>query len=278
MGGICADLHMHSTLSDGLHSPEALSELIVNKGLKAFSLTDHDTVDGLSRITAGEGVTFIPGLELTSTHNGTEVHILGYYFDPKNPELLGILKEIGKKRVERLLGMVEDLNSSGKTRIDTADMVKEFGEGSYNRLNLARYLVKKGAATSIDHCFTSFIGEDSKSYRPVDFFSPKDAIKLIQKAGGLAFLAHPYTQNIPGIIPELVEYGLAGLEAFHPSHTPQEVRNCLEWADRLKLGLSGGSDFHGNKNSPRQILSAGLDGERLVDFLALRPDRDMVTA
>lgn len=276
MRGICADLHMHSTCSDGLYSPEAISELIVNKGLKAFSLTDHDTVDGLGRIACGEGVTFIPGLELTSTHDGKEVHILGYYIDPDNPELLGILKEIGKKRVERLLGMVEDLNSSGKTRIDMEEMVKEFGEGSYNRLNLARYLVKKGAATSIDHCFTSFIGEDSIAYRPVDFFPPRDAIKLIKKAGGLAFLAHPYTLNVPGIIPELVEYGLAGLEAFHPSHTPQEVRSCVEWADRLKLGLSGGSDFHGAENSPRQILSAGLDGERLVDFLALRPDRNMV--
>ena len=277
MGEIVADLHMHSTCSDGLHTPEALCELIVNKGINAFSLTDHDSVQGLSRLKNCEVAAIIPGLELTATMNDKEAHILGYYIDPENRELVDTLKAIRKKRIERLLEIVDYLGKSGAAHIDADDFVAELGDGGFNRLNLARYMVKKGLAKSLDHCFKKFIGESAKAYRPVNYFSPSKAVELIHHAGGLAFLAHPYTNNIHNIIPELVECGLDGLEAFHPSHGPSEIKGCLEWAARFKLGVSGGSDFHGNSNSPRQLLSAGLDGERLVEFLALRPDRNMVT-
>jgi hypothetical protein len=275
---IVADLHLHTICSDGLYTPESLCELVVDKKLNAFSITDHDSVEGLARVKNCEKVTFIPGLELTATLHEKEIHILGYYIDPENRELVDTLKEIRKKRVARLMDIVGKLNNSGRVHIDIDELVGVLGEGYYGRMNLGRYMVKKGLAKSLDHCFSSFIGENSKAYEAVNFFSPEEAIRLIHRAGGLAFLAHPYTLNTHGVIPELVENGLNGIEAFHPSHGPEEVRRCLEWAARFKLGVSGGSDFHGNPDSPRQILSAGLNGERLVEFLALRPDRDMVTA
>ena len=278
MGEIVADLHMHSTCSDGLHTPEALCELIKSTGISAFSLTDHDSVQGLSRLENCGGVTIIPGLELTATLDGLEMHILGYFIDPENSQLLDTLKAIREKRVKRLLEIVDYLGKSGMVQIDTDDLIGELGDGGLNRMNLARYMVKNGHAKSLDHCFKSFIGESTKAYRPVDYFSPSKAIELIHHAGGLAFLAHPYTNNVYKIIPELVEQGLDGLEAFHPSQTPSEIQGCLEWTTRFKLGVSGGSDFHGNPDSPRQILSSGLNGERLVEFLALKPNRDMVTA
>ncbi len=277
MGEIVADLHMHSVCSDGLHTPEELCELIVSKGINAFSLTDHDSVQGLSRLKNCEVATIIPGLELTATMNDKEVHLLGYYIDPANPELVDTLKAIRQKRVERLLEIVDYLGRTGAVRIDADDLLVELGDGGFNRLNLARYMVKKGLAKSLDHCFKDFIGESAKAYRPVNYFSPLKAMELIHRAGGLAFLAHPYTNKTYKIIPELVEHGLDGLEAFHPSHGVSENQGCLEWAARFKLGVSGGSDFHGNPGSPRQLLSAGLNGERLVEFLALKPDRDMVT-
>ena len=278
MGEIVADLHMHSTCSDGLHSPEALCDLIKSTGINAFSLTDHDSVQGLSRLKSCVGVTIIPGLELTATMDNQEMHILGYYIDPENRQLVDTLNAIREKRIERLLEMVDYLSKSGAMQIDADDLLAELGDGGLNRMNLARYMVKKRHAKSLDHCFKSFIGESTKAYRPVNYFSPLKAIELIHHAGGLAFLAHPYTNKIYKIIPELVEHGLDGLEVFHPSHTPSEIQSCLEWTVRFKLGVSGGSDFHGNPDSPRQILSSGLNGERLVEFLALKPDRDMVTA
>jgi predicted metal-dependent phosphoesterase TrpH len=278
MPDIVADLHLHSTFSDGLFTPAEILELVVSKGLRAFSLTDHDSVGGFASLTPNPKVTFIPGIELTSTYESKEIHILGYYINPNEPELGEVLKHIALRRSQRLMDIVDKLNNGGKVALDKDELAETLGTGSYNRLNLARFMVKKGLAQSIERVFANYLGDSSEAYETVNYFSPAKAIKLIHKCGGLAFLAHPYTNNTSGYIPELVEYGLNGLEAFHPSHGTADVKKCLDWAARFKLGVSGGSDFHGNENSPRKILSAGLNGERLVDFLALNPSRDLATA
>jgi predicted metal-dependent phosphoesterase TrpH len=278
MPEIVADLHLHSTYSDGLFTPSALAELVASKGLRAFSLTDHDSVGGLAEIPANPKVTLIPGIELTSTHDGKEIHILGYYVNPNEPELGEVLKRIAVRRSQRLMDIVDKLNNAGKVSLDKDELAEDLGTGSYNRLNLARFMVKKGLAQSIERVFTNYLGDSSEAYEAVNYFSPTDAIRLLHNSGGLAFLAHPYTNNTSGYIPELVECGLDGVEAFHPSHGQADVKKCLDWAARFKLGVSGGSDFHGNENSPRKILSAGLNGERLVDFLGLNPSRDLAAA
>ncbi|MBI3793959.1 MAG: PHP domain-containing protein [Nitrospinae bacterium] len=278
MSEIVADLHLHSTFSDGLHTPAALAELVAGKGLRAFSLTDHDTVAGHALVPQNPKVTFIPGIELTATHDGKEVHLLGYYINKDEPELGDILAKIAARRTKRLMDIVDKLNNAGKVLLDKDELAEDLGTGSYNRLNLARFMVKKGLAQSIERVFNSYLGDSSDAYEAVNYLSPVHAIKLIHQCGGVAFLAHPYTNNTSLLIPELVECGLNGIEAFHPSHGVSDVKKCLDWAVRFKLGVSGGSDFHGNENSPRKILSAGLNGERLVDFLALNPSRDCVIA
>lgn len=275
---IVADLHMHTVFSDGLNTPEEICELVENKGLKAFSVTDHDSVKGIATLKKCAKITFIPGIELTATANRKEIHLLGYYINPETEQLIETLQKIQEKRVERLMEMVDGLNKLGKFSIDRDELAEEMGDGLYNRLNLARFMVKKKIAPRIDYCFSHYLGDGSEQYAPVDYFSPLEAINLIHKSGGLAFLAHPYNLDIHIMIPELVEQGLDGIEAFYPTHGSDEVRQCLEWAERFGLGVSGGSDFHGATGSPKQILSAGLDGERLVDFLAIKPDRDFVTA
>lgn len=275
---IVADLHMHTVFSDGLNTPEEICELVENKGLKVFSVTDHDSVKGIASLKKCAKITFISGIELTATANRKEVHLLGYYIDPETGQLLETLHKIQEKRVERLMEMVDGLNRLGKFSIDRDELMEEMGDGLYNRLNLARFMVKKKIAPRIDSCFSQYLGDASEMYAPVDYFSPDKAIDLIHKSGGLAFLAHPHNLGVHGMIPELVEQGLDGIEAFYPTHGPDEVRQCLEWAGRFGLGVSGGSDFHGTPGSPKQIMSAGLDGERLVDFLAIKPDRDFVTS
>jgi len=278
MPEIVADLHMHSTFSDGLHTPEALVELVVGKGIKAFSITDHDSIQGVAAVQPCAKATLIPGIEITSTHEGKEVHILGYYINIKEPELIETLSNIAIRRERRLMDIVDRLNTAGKISLDKEELSREFGTGSYNRLNLARFMVKKGIAQSIERVFANYLGDSSEAYEAVNYFSPLNAIRLIHKCGGLAFLAHPYTNNTSSLIPELVEHGLNGLEVFHPSHGAADVKKALDWAVRFRLGISGGSDFHGNENSPRKILSAGLNGDRLVEFLALNPSRDYVAA
>ncbi len=277
MPEIVADLHLHSTFSDGLNSPEELAQLVVDKGLKAFSITDHDSVKGIEQAKTDKA-TLIPGIELTSTLEGKEVHLLGYYINTAYAPLLETLDNIAARREKRLLDIVDKLNTAGKVRLDKDELAESLEKRSYNRLNLARFMVKKGLTPSVERAFNLYIGDNATAYEAVNFFSPVAAIRLIHKAGGIAFLAHPYSNNTSALIPELVECGLNGIEAFHPSHTLASVEKCFDWAKRFKIGLSGGSDFHGNANSPRKILAAGLTGERLVEFMALNPLRDFVAA
>lgn len=278
MTEIVADLHLHSNYSDGIHTPLALLELLIKNEIKAFSLTDHDTVSGCSELENCEKISFIPGIELTATINAYEIHILGYYINTETPELLKTLDNIAKKRVSRLFGIVDRLNRAENMNIDKDELAEYLGKRTYNRLNLARFMKSKGICSSLEECFRLYLGDSSESYEAVNYFSPVDAIRLIHKSGGLAFLAHPNTLKNFSTISELVEEKLDGIEVFHPSHKPKHVKRYLEWARQFKLGISGGSDFHGSDNSPRKILSAGLSGERLVDFLALNPNRDFVTA
>ncbi len=277
MPEIVADLHLHSTFSDGLNTPEDLAQLVTSKGLKAFAITDHDTVKGIEHARTDKA-TLIPGIELTATHEGKEVHILGYYINTAYAPLVETLDNIAGRRQKRLLEIVEKLNQEGKVKLDKDELIASLGSGSYNRLNLARFMVKKGVTSSVERAFASYIGDKSPAYEAVNYFSPVAAIKMIHKAGGIAFLAHPYSNNTSALIPELVECGMNGIEAFHPSHSESDIRKCLDRAEHFKIGISGGSDYHGNTGSPRKILSAGLTGERLVEFMALNPLRDFVAA
>ena len=276
MAKIVADLHLHSNCSDGLNTPEEISELVEKKGVKVFSLTDHDSVTGHSafnRFTNGE---FIPGIELTSTIEGTELHILGYFIDSANKELLEVLDKIAIKRKSRLLSIIEKLSLNSDIDIDKDEVIAEIGTGSYNRLNLARFFLKKGFAMSLDECFSQYLGESGSYYEAVDFFTSGEAINLIHNSGGLAFLAHPFVGSAHMYIPRLVEEGLNGIEVYHPSHSAENVRFCLDIAAKYSLGICGGSDFHGTENPKRQIKSFGLDEEQLDNFLSMNPGRDLV--
>ncbi|MEE8483855.1 MAG: hypothetical protein V3S46_04575, partial [Nitrospinota bacterium] len=264
--------------SDGLHTPEELMQMAVENGLKAFSITDHDSIEALGQVQPNENITFIPGVEITSTVNNREVHILGYYIRPEDPKLVETLAAIAQKRKVRLLSMVEKLNKAFGIGMDIGELIESFGQKAYNRMNLARLMVERGISPSIKGCFAKYLGDENEVYEAVNYFAPEEAVKVIHESGGLAFIAHPYLINEPRIIPELVEQGIDGIEVFHPSHRPDEIRIGLEWAARFNLGVSGGSDFHGNDNSKRKLLAAGLTGERLVDFLSLNPNRDFVIA
>jgi hypothetical protein len=277
MAEIVADLHLHSDCSDGITSPADLLQRIENIGLKAFSLTDHDSVAGHEVMRGAGKVEFIPGIELTSTEGGKEIHILGYFISSDFPELLEIIGRIAVKRRERIKSIVDSLNRIAGLNIDMDELAESIGAGSYNRLNLARFIVQKGLAQSIDECFNRYLGESSESYETVNFFSPGEAIGLLHRAGGKAFLAHPFHTDVIRFIPKMVEQGLDGIEAYHPSQSPEETRSCLEMAAKYGLGVCGGSDYHGNENSKRKILASGLDDEMLQKFLTMNTASNCVS-
>ncbi|MBI5463738.1 MAG: PHP domain-containing protein, partial [Ignavibacteriales bacterium] len=164
MPDIVADLHLHSTFSDGLYAPDALVDLVVSKGLKAFSITDHDSVQGVASIKPCTKATLIPGIELTSTLEGKEVHLLGYYINIEEPELIETLSLIAHRREKRLMDIVDKLNNAGNFFLDKDELAHEFGTGSYNRLNLARFMVKKGIAQSIERVFANYLGDGTDAY------------------------------------------------------------------------------------------------------------------
>ncbi len=268
MREIVADLHLHSSFSDGLDSPESLCDKVLESGLQTFSLTDHDSVAGHDICSKCEGAEFIPGIELTATNEGKEVHILGYFIDSENEELLEVLGKIATKRKDRLFSIVKKLNASKKALIDWDELGENIGGSSYNRLNLARFMIKKGVVRNLDDCFSRLLGDSSDAYEAVDFFSPVEAIALLHGSGGVAYVAHPFATGVSTLIPSLVDEGLDGIEVYHSSHSPGDERKCMELAERYNLGICGGSDYHGNENSPRKILSAGLDKKEFENFLA----------
>lgn len=252
-----ADLHMHSTYSDGSLTPEELVKLAVKKGLATIAITDHDTVEGVdiaSRTAQGYDLEVIPAIEFSTFRGKAEIHILGYYIDHKEPQLLNKIREIFTARIERARKMVKLLNEQGVEI--TFQQVKEIAGDDYiGRPHIARALVAAGYVQEIGEAFCEeYIGNNARAYVPKYKLTPEEAIELISKAGGISVLAHPVFINHgsplkKGKIKELVNFGLEGLEVFHSKHDNEATQYYQTVARELELLITGGSDFHG-ENSP----------------------------
>jgi predicted metal-dependent phosphoesterase TrpH len=245
-GGRRIDLHTHTHFSDGSLSPPALVSLAVDRQLAAISITDHDSVEALmpAREAAGTMLELVPGIELSSSLDGTELHILGYYLDPAYEPLRERLVTFRAQRLNRAMAMVERLNQLG-ARLKTEDVLALAGPGVVGRPHVAAVLVKSGQAESIDDAFRRFLGRDGQAFVPRPAFRPDEAIALIHAAGGISVLAHAGAAMSDQTIEELVATGLRGIEIWHPQHSPATVRRFRALAARLSLLETGGSDYHG---------------------------------
>ncbi len=249
-----ADLHIHSTFSDGTNSPEEIIKLAKLAGLTTIALTDHDTIGGIESAAAfGEknGIRVIPGIEFTTEAKGSEIHILGYLFDIKNKKLLEILSKIQKDRVDRIYKMVEKLNRLG-VDLKAEDVFKFVRKGSAGRPHVARALVRSGAVSSVKEAFDRYIDFRGPAYVSHYKLEPAEAVQLINEASGIAVYAHPAVSNRDEMIGNLVPAGLKGLEVFYPGYTPEQVMKYKNIADKNGLLLTGGTDFHG-ENSGREV-------------------------
>ncbi|MFA5004777.1 MAG: PHP domain-containing protein [Candidatus Omnitrophota bacterium] len=243
-----ADLHVHTNESDGTSSPEKLVKEAARAGLYAVGIVDHDTVSALAPAMAAakaSGVEIVPGIELTAQYEGQEIHILGYYIDYRNEQLLEKLLLVRQDRVERVIKIVNNLKEMG-VHLDAQAVFDISGNATVGRMHVARALVKEGLVGSTGEAFQRYIGDKSPAYVLGFKFSPAEAIKLIRECGGVAVLAHPYIIHNDSLIPQFVKDGLMGLEAYYPEHSQSMINFYLGLAKELDLLVTGGSDFHGS--------------------------------
>ena len=248
-----ADLHLHTSFSDGTYSPEELASLGHKHGLAAMSLTDHDTVEGCCRMSeacAREGIEFIPGTELTTEAGGQELHLLGYGIDLANTRLLSELAHFQLVRQNRIREMAARLNELG-VPLQPEAVFAIANCRSPGRPHVARALVQAGHCASLDEAFERFLKLHRPAWVPKKKFPARDAIALVHQAGGVAVMAHPGLNRSDDAIPEMVEAGLDGIECFHTKHSASTASHYLKIAEKHRLLVTGGSDCHGmNKGKP----------------------------
>jgi predicted metal-dependent phosphoesterase TrpH len=267
-----ADLHTHSTASDGTLAPADLVRQAHRRGLSVIALTDHDTTAGLADaiVTGAEvGVRVIPGIELSTNVSDGEVHILGYGIDPADTVLQAALARYRQARVERAVRMIERLRGLGVELSEDAVLATADG-ASVGRPHIARAMIEAGYVTTVGDAFDRFIGNGKPAYieserKP----TPVEAIDLIQAAGGFAIHAHPYTsERFPGSLAELVAAGLAGIEVYYAEYTSDQHRELARIAAEYGILAAGGSDYHGERFKERRDLgTAPLPADVLDRFL-----------
>ncbi len=254
-----ADLHIHSSYSDGTETIEEIIAHAKEGKLKTISITDHDTVEGLSlALSLGKknGVEVIPGIEFSTEVKKIEVHILAYFVDYTNPELLEMLSRVQKDRKNRIKKICDKLKNVG-ILLDPKKVLALANNDSPGRPHVARAMVIDGIVSSFNEAFNRYLDFRGPAYVPHFKLDPSKTIKLIKRVGGVAVFAHPGVSNCDELIENFVEAGLSGIEAYYPSYSENTINKYLETVKKFNLVATGGSDYHG--------LSFGR-GMKLGDF------------
>lgn len=273
------DLHVHSNRSDGTYTPAALVQYAVEKGLTAFALTDHDTIEGLDEaLQAAEGqpVTVIPGIEFSTAYEDKDIHILGLYIDYTAPVFHSALQDFIRSRECRNEKMCRRLQEYADIDITYEKMLAAFPDAVLTRAHYARYLLDHGYVNSMPEAFERYIGDRAPCYVPREKVTPSQAVELILSANGIPVLAHPplyhmSDERLNRLLLHLTEHGLAGIEAIYSTYTAGETTHMKSLASQYHLLLTGGSDFHGS-NKPTIDLGTGKGSlcvpDTLLDELA----------
>jgi predicted metal-dependent phosphoesterase TrpH len=257
------DLHTHTFHSDGTFSPRQLVELSAQRGLDVVAVTDHDTTAGLAEAFdagRGSGVEVVPGVEFSTVRGGEGVHILSYFMDVDDPDLvaeLGRLREDRFRRGERMVARLRELGYP-----ISFERVREIAMGgNIIRPHVAQALVEAGVVPTLKDAFSpELIGSGGRAYVEKHALHPLDALALIHRAGGVCVLAHPGTWRETSPVPEevmqeLIDAGLDGVEAAHPEHLPEVEARYVAVAEQTGLFWTGSSDCHGTRYDPVRLGS-----------------------
>lgn len=265
------DLHCHTSASDGLLKPEKLLDLAVANELSYCAITDHDTVDGINEAIQYskqlDVLTFIPGIEFSVDYPDGSFHLVGLEIDHRNEQMNEDIKYLKDKREKRGIRIVEDLNKHG-IEIKYEDVNKVANGASLGRPHIARVLLNKGYGESLNEIFKNFMVKGKPGYIKKEKISLRRAIELIRLAGGVPIIAHPVSLNFKSwtdfesILQECIELGIRGIEVYAHMHTDEQVERFMDFANKYNLIISGGSDYHGDKDE-----KIGYYGnERIIPF------------
>lgn len=261
------DLHVHSNKSDGSNTPAELVHIAMTKGLSAFALTDHDTVDGIdeafdcveklrveevntaSPIHASAIPEIIPGIELSTEYQGKDIHLVGLYIDHHAPSFCAYLQHFVASRLERNRKMCTNLAAAG-IDISYEKLLERFPDSVLTRAHYAIYLHEKGYVNSKEQAFSQYVGDHTKYFVPREKITPEMGVELILQAGGIPILAHPILYRmsdarLEDLISRLKSAGLTGIEAIYATYSTAEERQMRDLAAKYDLLISGGSDYHG---------------------------------
>lgn len=249
------DFHMHSTLSDGRLPVRELIDYCVEQGLSAISITDHDNIDAYEEgreYAAEAGIGFIPGVEISSSWQGHDIHILGYLYEPTHLRLNQTLVSLRERRRLRAQRIVERLAAAG-ILISHEKLAARTHGGSIGRAHIAAAMVEEEYVPSFQEAFVRYLGNGNPFMDGIESekLSPGDAIELILEAGGVPVMAHPARTNQDALIESMVERGLKGIETWCHSHNPSSYRRYKDIARRYGLICSGGADFHVRRDDDR---------------------------
>ncbi|MCR5500730.1 MAG: PHP domain-containing protein, partial [Acetatifactor sp.] len=257
------DLHVHSTRSDGSYTPAELVRYAVEKGLRAFALTDHDTTEGIAEAmeaAKGRSVEVIPGIEFSTEYEGKDIHIVGLYIDYEGEEFQKYLSDFQHSRDVRNHKMCARLQEYG-VPVTYEALQAEYPEAILTRAHYAKYLWQKGYVGSMREAFDRYIGDHAPCFLPREKVTPSQAVNLILRSGGVPVLAHPILyhmseERLEKLVQTLKKDGLVAIEAIYSTYTAGEEQQIRKLAARYRLLISGGSDFHGT-TKPGLDLAVG---------------------
>jgi 3',5'-nucleoside bisphosphate phosphatase len=271
------DLHTHTTASDGRRTPADLVAYAASSGVTVLGVTDHDTVAGYAPAAAAgasHGIEVVPGIEITAVCEGVDVHVLGYFIDAGAAALLAFLAEQRRRRIDRVRLMIARLARHG-IELD-ADAIVEPGihdpSKSLGRPSIARALVDGGYVATADEAFDRWLDHGAPAFVAREAATPEEVIGRIHEAGGVASLAHPALLGRDEWIPIFAGAGLDAIEAYYPEHDESQTAHYLALAARLRIAVTGGSDYHAdNAHGSTRPGSTSLprdEYEKLKRFLA----------
>jgi predicted metal-dependent phosphoesterase TrpH len=273
------DLHTHTTASDGRLPPAALVHRAVEAGVSVLGVTDHDTVAGGEEAEAAcrkAGLTFVPGIEITSVREAVDVHILGYFIDRQSPALQQFLAQQRSRRVDRVRDIVARLATLGMPLDADAILQPAYDDPrrSAGRPWVARALIAEGHAQTTSEAFERWLGRGRPAFIPRLAADPAEVIERIHDVGGIASIAHPGLLKRDDWLRGFVDAGADALEAYHTEHDDATTARYLDMARRFNVAVSGGSDFHGDEShgasSPGTVLLPQEEFDRLVRLATIR--------
>lgn len=246
---VLEDLHLHTNASDGVLTPTEMVEFVSGTSLHFFAITDHDTTSGLDEAEVASekysGITFIPGIELSSGVGNSDLHLVCHFVDRENRALQTELDALREDRESKAEEIVERLDKIGLP-LDWDEVVAN-ADGAIGRPHIARAMVARGYVETVSDAFSRYLTPGKPGYVSRRKLEGTLALELVHGAGGVATVAHPRTvSNIEEVLATLVPCGLAGIEVYAEKYGSDMIDRYSAYARHHGLVKSGGSDYHAN--------------------------------